>query len=381
MSRLPEYSIDLSAFHADPYPTYARLRKDAPIAYVPELNAVLFTKRDDISINEKKIALFSSEQPDGLMNKLMGINMMRRDGDPHAVERKAVFPTISPKTARDVWSRQFQETADALIEGLVDQGRANLMQDFAAILSGEALKITTGLTHVSATDIDRWSQAMIDGIANYTGDPQVENNCKRAVQEIDQAVETAPPSPFPTLINSQKDAGLPDSAIAANVRLAISGGQNETRDAISGIIWALLTHPDQHASITSNQKTYRDAFEEYVRWIAPIGMSPRRATQDVEINGTPIPKDARVFFMFASANRDEDVFPNPDQFDLTQDASRHIAFGAGPHFCAGAAIAKAVVADIALPTLFGRIPELELQSDVHFEGWAFRGPTSLDCKW
>ncbi len=381
MTSAPTVSIDLKTFVRDPYPTYARLRQEAPVAYVPELDAVLFTRRDDISINEKRIEIFSSEQPGGLMNKLMGLNMMRKDGAAHMVERRAIFPTISPKTTRDVWTAQFQATADSLIDHLQPKASADLMTEFAAILAGEVLKITTGLTHVAAADIDHWSQAMIDGIANFAGDKPVEARCRRAVAQIDAAVASAPSSEFPTLINSQRAADLPDDAIAANIRLAISGGQNETRDAICGLIWALLSHPEQHDLIKTGAKTYRDAFEEYVRWIAPIGMSPRRVAQDVTIEGIHIPKDARVFFMFASANRDETVFANPDAFDLTQDASRHIAFGAGPHFCAGAAISKAVVADIALPSLFGRMPDLALSDDVTFTGWAFRGPNSLNCKW
>jgi len=115
--------------------------------------------------------------------------------------------------------------------------------------------------------------------------------------------------------------------------------------------------------------------------MAPIGMSPRRITQDFEVNGLTLPKDGRAFLMFASANRDEKTFSNPDHFDLTQDASRHISFGAGPHFCAGAAISKAIVAEVALPLLFETLPSVQLSQDVSFRGWAFRGPDALFCHW
>ena len=106
-----------------------------------------------------------------------------------------------------------------------------------------------------------------------------------------------------------------------------------------------------------------------------------RVAKDVTVHGYDILKDARVFLMFASANRDEAVFERPDDFDLSQDASRHIAFGAGPHFCAGAAISKCVVADVALPSLFAAFPALELDEKVSFSGWAFRGPVSVNCRW
>ena len=92
-----QQSINLASFIRDPYPALALLRRDASIAYVPELSAILMSKRDDIFICEKNIAVFSSDQPDGLMTQLMGQNMMRKDGADHQRERHAIFPTVSPK--------------------------------------------------------------------------------------------------------------------------------------------------------------------------------------------------------------------------------------------------------------------------------------------
>ncbi|MCB1389828.1 MAG: cytochrome P450, partial [Rhodobacteraceae bacterium] len=106
MSTAPVVEIDPAAFWADPYPVLKRLRAEAPIAYVPQLGATLLTRRDAIFTNEKKIEIFSSDQPGGLMTVLMGQNMMRKDGAPHMAERKAIFPTVSPKTVRDVWTAQ-----------------------------------------------------------------------------------------------------------------------------------------------------------------------------------------------------------------------------------------------------------------------------------
>ena len=96
MSTAPRVDVNLPAFWADPYPVLARLRREAPIAFVPQLNATIFTSRDDIYVCEKQIEVFSSHQPQGLMNTLMGHNMMRKDGEAHMAERKAIFPTISP---------------------------------------------------------------------------------------------------------------------------------------------------------------------------------------------------------------------------------------------------------------------------------------------
>ena len=96
MSNAPHYSIDLKAFAADPYPDLAAMRADTPIAYVPELGATLITRRDDIHRQEKRIEVFSSHQPGGLMTLLMGENMMRKDGASHLAERRALFPALTP---------------------------------------------------------------------------------------------------------------------------------------------------------------------------------------------------------------------------------------------------------------------------------------------
>ena len=122
MSTAPHFDIDMAAFWRDPYPTLAQLRKDAPIAFVPQLGGTVFAARDDIFLCEKNIEVFSSHQPQGLMNKLMGQNMMRKDGDAHMAERKAIFPSVSPKTVKAHWTAQFQAHADRILDAL-DPGR------------------------------------------------------------------------------------------------------------------------------------------------------------------------------------------------------------------------------------------------------------------
>ena len=144
-------------------------------------------------------------------------------------------------------------------------------------------------------------------------------------------------------------AGQTMESIRANIKLAISGGQNEPRDAISGTIWALLTHPEQLALVRDGSAKWLDVFEEYARWIAPIGMSPRRVAKPWSFGGVEFEPEDRVFFMFGSANRDEACFSEPDRFDITRDTQKSIAFGAGPHYCAGAFASRAMVADVALP--------------------------------
>jgi cytochrome P450 len=321
------------------------------------------------------------------MNTLMGHNMMRKDGDAHMSERAAMFPSVSPRTVRDTWSRQFQAHADRILEQLAPSGHADLCKALALPLSAECLKDVTGLTNMRFEDMDAWSQAMIDGIANYSGNKAIEARCHAATAGIDAAIDDMVPvvtkHPNTSILSVLLAAGQPMESIRANIKLAISGGQNEPRDAISGTVWALLTHPDQLALLREGKSKWLDAFEEYARWIAPIGMSPRRVARPWSYGGVDFEPEDRVFFMFGSANRDEACFPDPDRFDITRNTAKSIAFGAGPHYCAGAFASRAMVADVALPSLFKRLKNLRLdQSEpVRIGGWAFRGLLNLPVIW
>src|SRR5438552_16014727 len=264
MSNAPHYAIDVQAFWADPYPDLARMRKETPIAFVPQLGSTVFTRRDDIFTQEKRTDVFSSHQPAGLMNLLMGHNMMRKDGDAHMTERAAMFPSVSPRAVRDTWVRKFQAHADRILDEIAPLGRADLVKAFALPLSAECLKDVTGLSNMRYQDMDAWSQAMIDGIANYTGDKVVEARCHAATAGIDAAIDDMIPvvtkHPDTSILSVLLTAGQPMESIRANVKLAISRGQNEPRDAISGAVWALLTHPDQLELVRGGKANWNDVF-------------------------------------------------------------------------------------------------------------------------
>lgn len=385
MSDAPIYNVDLPLFSADPYPDLARMRTTAPIAFVPQLGATVFTRRDDIFVQEKRIETFSSRQPNGLLEKIMGANMMRKDGPAHQIERKALFPALSPRTVRDVHAAEFIKIVDHYLDKLQARERADLVRDFALPVAADALRVMTSLTNMPTLRMDYCSQAMLDGCANYAGDPDIERTAFEASASIDALIDDRlnelRQSPDMSIISVLDQADIPRDAIAGTVKVIIGGGQNEPRDAIAGTTWALLSHPAQLALVQSGQFNYSDAFSEYIRFVTPIGMTPRRVARPDVINGISFEPDETAFFMFSSACRDEAYFQNADQYDITRDNSAALPFGAGPHFCAGAAASRMLIADIALPMLFERLKNLRIDGDVPFAGWAFRGPTHLPVTW
>jgi cytochrome P450 len=367
----------------DPYPVLSKLRNTAPISFVPQLNAILISKHADIFICEKNISVFSSIQPDGLMTRLMGQNMMRKDGQEHKKERYIIFPTVSPKTTQNVWKQKFIDHTNLILNNLSDQREIDLVNEFAKPVSAEALKSITGLTNMAWQEMDRVSQGMIDGCANYTQNKVVEENCHNCTTSIDHHIQKRLEQDLgsdPSLLSVFASKNEKFETISANVKLAISGGQNEPRDAIAGTIATLLQNPSQLEKILVGEFDWLMAFEEYARWMSPIGMSPRRIAKDFSYKNFNFLENDRVFLMFGSANRDEDIFEKPDEFRLDRDVTRSISFGAGPHFCAGAWISKTLIAEVAIPMLFEKFPNIKLLSEVEYSGWAFRGPKPFFVK-
>lgn len=375
------FSIDPKQLWHNPYPDLKAVQALAPAVEVPELNAVLICRRDDIFTHEKRVETFSSRQPHGLMTQLMGENMMRKDGQAHMAERQIMLQALNPRVVKENWKAQFTASTERILEQLAEQDRCDLVTDFAMPVCAEALKAITGLTDMPFAEMDRVSQHMLDGCANYIGDAQVVDKCHAATRYIDEHIDRMWPrleeSPDASVLSVQIAAGLPIESVRANVKLVISGGQNEPRDAIAGTLWALLAHPEQRDLITQGSATYQNAFEEYARWMSPIGMSPREIARPEHVLDYQFEVGQRVFFMFGAANRDPRVFSDPDLFVITRDTRKSISFGAGPHFCAGAAASRVLVAEVAIPALLDRFPRMRLAGDVPFGGWAFRGPLNV----
>ena len=377
------FNINYSDFTNNPYPVFAELRNSAPISFVPELDAILLTKHSDIFICEKNISVFSSVQPDGLMTKLMGQNMMRKDGEDHKAERRTIFPTVSPKTTQKVWKQKFVDHTKSILDNLSNQDLIDVVNEFAKPVSAQALKSVTGLTNMTWQEMDRVSQGMIDGCANYIRDSSVEKNCYDCTRSIDNHIQERMEQGLdsdPSLISVFASVNEKFETISANIKLAISGGQNEPRDAIAGTIATLLKNRQQLKKILDGEFNWLKAFEEYARWMSPIGMSPRRIAKDFSYKDFEFSENDRVFLMFGSANRDEDIFEKPNEFRLDRDVTQSISFGAGPHFCAGAWISKTLIAEVAIPMFFEKFPKIELQSEVEYSGWAFRGPKPFFVK-
>jgi cytochrome P450 len=162
------------------------------------------------------------------------------------------------------------------------------------------------------------------------------------------------------LVESEVDGEkLTEGDILAFCFLLILAGNETTRNAISGGLVALCQHPEERARLQADMSLIDSAVEEILRWTSPLHHMARQAVTDVEIRGQTIRAGDRVIMWYPSANRDEDIFPDPYRFDITREPNEHLAFGIGEHFCLGAGFARKEI-KVMFEELFRRYPDIQL---------------------
>ncbi len=376
----------------DPYPQYARLRELGPVVYAPAVGRVFLTTHAAVSDAEQNPEAFSSHSEKNLtmVRAIGGRPMLRKDDPEHAIERKAINPTLRPKAISEVWSPKFAENVEFWLERMLEigPGEVDLNRDFAAPVASQNLIDLLGFpSDVDVADLHRWSTDFIAGIGNLLDDPEVWARCDRSQAEVAAVLDELLPrlsrEPDGSITSHLLQVGLPENVVRANVALAISGGMNEPQHMITNMVWALSTHPDQRAAVLSGEVAWGDVFEETVRWQSPIGMLPREIAVETEFFGVRLAAGTDVGLLLASANRDDKVFADAKRYDVRRTARRHLGFGAGVHMCAGRWAAKAAIADLALPRLYDRVPglDIDLSRSTAWHGWVFRGITALPVTW
>lgn len=380
--------VEIPELYRNPFPIYQKLREEAPVHWVPAINRYLVVSYDACHEIDHDAENFTADEEGSLMKQAMGHSMLRKDDPEHAYERAGYGNVLKPKAIKSIWSGIFEENTRHYLDHYRSLGPgADLISEFAAPLAAENLRRIIGFENATQEDLQRWSQTLIDGTGNYADDPEVWEKSKRSYDEVDIAIDEMMPrlkeSPNHTLLSQVFAYEMPMTAIRANLKMTIGGGLNEPRDVIGTLAWGLLSNPEQAEAVKADKSLWMTAFDESVRWVAPIGMYSRQALNDVNLQGIHLSKGARLGINVGAANRDPAHFDDPETFNIFRDKQPHLGFGSGIHFCAGAWIAKAMVAQIALPKLFEEFDGLAL--DPHQEavagGWVFRGMLKLPLAW
>jgi cytochrome P450 len=383
--------FDQARMMDDPYPDYARMAGLGPVVHVPAIRRYLLTAHAAVVGAEQHPELFTANVPRATMVRALGGRPMLRKDDPeHAVERRAINPTLRPKTVLDVWSPRFVDNVETWLDHLAEVGpdAADLNRDFAAPVASQNLIDLLGFGNtIDVEDMRRWSTDYIAGIGNVLDDPEIWARCDRSQAQANAVLDELLPrlreKPDASITSHLLQVGLTEETVRANVHLTISGGMNEPQHMITNLVWALSSHPDQRDLLHRGDVSWGDAFEETVRWIPPIGLIPRATTQDVNWFGYHIPAASDVGLLIATANRDATVFDSPDTYDIRRNTRGHVSFGNGSHMCAGRWAAKNAIGEVALPVLYERFPNLRIDDrrTTDWYGWIFRGITKLPVTW
>ncbi len=380
--------ISIEQLTADPYPIYRRLRSEAPVVRVDAIKRTLLTKAADTRAVKDNPNLFSSNDPSTPMERAFEAHtLMRKDGDDHMRERMAMMPTFSAKNIKTVWAPAYEKHAHAYLDRLPKDEIVDLFPTLAGPLSARILAEVLGLPDASDEDMQLWSQALIDGAGNFGWFDEPFERVAKANVEMNKCIQAnaerlrAEPDQSALSVMVNADDPIEWSQIVANLKIAIGGGVNEPRDAMLTILYGLLNNPEQQEEL-SRTGEWGKAFEEGVRWVAPIQASSRLVLEDTEIRGLEIPKGDVVMTIQASANHDEDLFEQPEKFNAFRNRNVHQSFGSGPHHCMGTHLARLMVGKILLPLIFDRFPNMTLPdpAGVIFKGFGFRGPINFPVR-
>lgn len=380
-----DHDITLTQLTEDPYPIYKRLRAESPVIRVASLGRTMLTKAELTKQVKDNPALFSSNDPKTPMKPAFRAHtLMRKDGEEHMRERKAISRSLTPKLIQSDWGPLYEKLAEEYISRLPRGETVDLFKELCGPLAARILAHILGIPEANDEQMQRWSQRLIDGAGNFGWKPELFAASDQVNDEMDAMFAALHDkrkadqdgSAYSVMLNAENP--IPMSQIYSNIKIAIGGGINEPRDALATIIYGLLTNPDQLEEVRA-QEAWGKAFEEGIRWVAPIQVSSRLVTEDTELGGCDIPKGQTVMTVQASACRDEDLYENGEDFYVFREKNPHQAFGNGPHHCAGAHVARRTVGKIILPMLFERFPNMQLPDPeaVIWQGFGFRGPINL----
>lgn len=386
-TRHPAVPLDLTAFERNPYPTFHALRATTPVAWVEPLGMWFVTRYDDVVAVLRDPARFTTDAPGSTIRDTFGLQMLSADGDTQRRFKTACAAPFNTRAVRERTGPLVHAQVDRLLAGLPHDVPVDLRATLAGPLALGTVAVVLGIPEAHHADIRRWYDAFAASLANFTWDPEIRARGHAAVAEfiatvrplLPALVQEAPDSLLGALAAASPPP-LTTDEILANALIILFGGIETTEAMLANALWALLSGPDRLALARTEPDRLPNLLEEATRWESAVQSCTRHTTEAVELRGVRIPAGDTVQCLLGAANRDPDVFPDPDRFDPDRaNAGAHLAFGSGRHFCLGAALARLEV-EASIHTLLQRWPSLRLVDQVRDApyGSEFRKPPQLD---
>lgn len=381
--------LDRDLYIDDPHAFYTWLRANEPV-YCDDSGMWALTKHDDVRWAERQSYLFSNAAGSRPRTDPQP-SMIDSDDPRHADQRRIVANGFS-RRQMSRYEQHVRDVAGRLVDQVAERGTCDVVADLAKPLPMTLIGEMLGADEAHHEALQRWSDQMITGA---DGPEHVTAEVGEAAFEfytyIDGVIAARQAEPRNDLVSTLvhgDDHGhehrLDHAHIVGNSLLLLVGGNETTRNVITGGLHALLTNADQLALARERLDDLSTVVEECLRWVTPIVNMNRRTTSDVEVRGVTIPAGADVLMSYISTNRDEDVFDDAFRFDVTREPNPHQAFGFGPHLCLGASLARLELRTIYAEVL-GRLRGLRLADDAfvpeHSHSSFVRGIRTLPISW
>ncbi len=384
-------------FVRDPIPWYARGRAEHPVFRHEGLPLLSAFRYRDIEAVLREAENWSSRFPPPSNAQELGFpdaedaSMLGQDQPRHTRLRNLVNQAFTPRMIRALEPR-LREVARELLDEALEKRSVDIVDALTHPLPVIVIAEMIGVPAADRAQFRKWSELSVESLGEGIGGMPIDPERMRVQMQVaaemdayfwDQAEERRkrPKEDLLTgLVNAEIDGqGLGRTELMAMLQLLLIAGNETTTNLIGNALLQFLAHPDELARLRADPSLLPTAIEEVLRFDSPVQATVRRAVRDLELGGVPLQKEESVLLWLGSANRDAELFPEPDRFDVSRTPNRHLAFGFGIHFCLGANLAR-LQARVALGGFLERTREFartEAGDPLRASGFILRGPKRL----
>ncbi len=390
---------------ARPHRFYERLRHDAPIVWSDQMQAWLLTKYEDVRAVLRDPSRFSNVRPQrsgGVqvsgrpemhredVAPLGTLTMLGADPPDHTRLRRLLDRDFTPAKIR-AQEPHIQEITDRLLEGAAQGESFDVAEDLAVPLPVTVIAEMIGIPPELGDQFKRWSDAATEPFRPESTDEEIHARNREIVafrEYLQAQIEVRHENPSNDFIGRlvaahDEESKLSDAEVLSSVNLLLLAGNETTTNLISNAVLAMTKFPEQQQALRDDPSLIDVAIEEFLRYDGSVQFTSRLALEPVEFQGQEIKAGEQLVVVLASANRDEDVFPDPNVLDFTRPRQRHVGFGDWIHICLGQHLAR-LETKCALLSLLREFPDFELaipEDEIPYRAnFNLRGPKHLPIR-